>query len=246
MNFNLDKLRKDDICMKKFWSYVSNGEYCIGTTGQTVYVFNAITGNEIAKFKDLKYAYNVYFSPLKDIFVVKSAEGRLAVYCLENMKLIKKFRFSKIDEAQDEGCCFSKDGKKFYNIEGHGFIHSVIATYNTDTFERINIIDSGDKIEPQCIELDDSGRLFVLGYLRNEDGICRCGFISEFDNKQLLQIYEIPEEEYDFYNAFKNLEIMGFTDKAKKWSAFAYEDRDITGIENWKYPLVELWEKYAR
>lgn len=164
--------------MKKFWSYVSNGEYCIGTTGQTVYVFNAITGNEIAKFKDLKYAYNVYFSPLKDIFVVKSAEGRLAVYCLENMKLIKKFRFSKIDEAQDEGCCFSKDGKKFYNIEGHGFIHSVIATYNTD--------------------------------------------------------------------AFKNLEIMGFTDKAKKWSAFAYEDRDITGIENWKYPLVELWEKYAR
>lgn len=88
--------------------------------------------------------------------------------------------------------------------------------------------------------------MFVLGYLRNEDGICRCGFISEFDNKQLLQIYEIPEEEYDFYNAFKNLEIMGFTDKAKKWSAFAYENRDITGIENWKYPLVELWEKYAR
>lgn len=67
--------------MKKFWSYVSNGEYCVGTTGQTVYVFDAITGEEIAKFKD--------------------------------MKLIKKFRFLKVDGAQDEGFCFSKDGKNF-------------------------------------------------------------------------------------------------------------------------------------
>lgn len=140
--------------MKKFWSYVSNGEYCVGTTGQTVYVFDAITGEEIAKFKD--------------------------------MKLIKKFRFLKVDGAQDEGFCFSKDGKKFYNIEKHNFLHSVIAVYNTDTFERINIVDSGDEVEPKCIESDESGRVFVLGFLRSKDPIC--GFISKFDDYKLLKI----------------------------------------------------------
>ena len=230
--------------MKKFWGYVSNGEYCVGTTGQSVYVFNAITGDEMAKFKDIKYAYSAYFSPLKDILVVKSTEGRLAIYSLKDMKLIRKFRFSKIDGAQDEGCCFSKDGKKFYNIEKHDFTHSEIAIYNADTFERIHIVNGGDKVEPKYIESDDSGRLFVLGFLRNEERIC--GFISKFDDCKLLQLYEIPEDEYDFYAAFKNLEIMGFTDKAKKWSAFAYENRDITRIEDMKYPLVELWEKYAK
>lgn len=232
--------------MKNFWSYISNGEYCVGTTGQTVYVYNATTGDEIAKFKDIKYAYDAYFSPLKNIFVVKSAEGRLAIYSLEEMKLIKKFRFSKVDGAQDEGCCFSRDGKKFYNIERHDFLHSQIAIYNADTFERIGIVDSGDKVEPKHIEADDSGRVFVLGFLRTEDEIGRCGFISEFDDYKLLQLYEIPEEEYDFYDEFKDLEIMGFTDKAKKWSGFAYEGKDITGIEDLKYPLVELWEKYAK
>lgn len=63
MNFNLGKLRKDDICMKKFWSYVSNGEYCIGTTGQTVYVFNAITGNEIENLRILNMHIMFIFHP---------------------------------------------------------------------------------------------------------------------------------------------------------------------------------------
>lgn len=35
--------------MKNFWSYISNGEYCVGTTGQTVYVYNATTGDEVNK-----------------------------------------------------------------------------------------------------------------------------------------------------------------------------------------------------
>lgn len=32
--------------MKKFWSHISNGNYSVGTTGQTVYIYDE-NGNEI-------------------------------------------------------------------------------------------------------------------------------------------------------------------------------------------------------
>ena len=87
--------------MKNFLGYASNGEYSVGCTGQTVYLFNK-DGNELAKFKDLKYAYSPIISPDGKIFVVKSTEGRIAVYSLESVSLIKKFRFSKVNGSQDD------------------------------------------------------------------------------------------------------------------------------------------------
>ena len=47
--------------MKNFWSYIENGKYSIGCTGQTVYVYDQ-NGTELAKFKDLPYAYKAAFS----------------------------------------------------------------------------------------------------------------------------------------------------------------------------------------
>ena len=86
--------------MKKFWTYISNGRYSIGLTGSTVYVYGK-EGEELGKFKDLNYAYATVISPRGDIFVVKTTDGRMAVYSFEPLKLIKKFRFSKIDGGQD-------------------------------------------------------------------------------------------------------------------------------------------------
>ena len=102
--------------MKNFWGFTTNGKYSVGCTGQTVYLYDK-NGNELAKFKDIIYAYTPMISPDGTLFVVKSTEGRLAVYSLETFSLIKKFRFSKVDGAQDDGFCFSPNGKFFINIE---------------------------------------------------------------------------------------------------------------------------------
>ena len=88
----------------------------VGCTGQTVCLCDA-SGAELATFKDLKYAYTPMFSPKGDPFIVKSTAGWLAVYSLEPPKLVKKFKFSPLGAAQDEGCCFSPDGRLFFNIE---------------------------------------------------------------------------------------------------------------------------------
>lgn len=58
-------------------------------------------------------------------------------------------------------------------------------------------------------------------------------------------MYEISQEDYSFYRNFKSLERSGFTDKAKQWSGFIYDGVDMTGMENQRHPLSELWEKYA-
>ena len=36
--------------MKKFWGYVSNNEFSVGCTGQTVFLYDK-DGNELGKFK---------------------------------------------------------------------------------------------------------------------------------------------------------------------------------------------------
>ena len=87
--------------MPSFWSYIGNDRFNIGCTGQTVYVYDK-AGKELARFKDLIYAYLPVISPRGDHFVVKTTDGRMAVYSLETLSLVKKFRYSKVDGAQDD------------------------------------------------------------------------------------------------------------------------------------------------
>ena len=79
--------------MKSFKCFVSNGKYAIGCTGGSVYVYGS-DKNEIARFRDIRaYVYRAVISPDGKVFAVKSTEAWLAVYSLETMSLIKKFRF---------------------------------------------------------------------------------------------------------------------------------------------------------
>ena len=110
--------------MRSFWSYIKNDKYAVGCTGQTVYVYDN-AGAELAKFRDIIYAYMPMFFPNQNKFLVKSTDGRLAVYSLDELRLIKKFRFSKVDCAQDDGFCFSRDGRYFYNLERSAQIASL-------------------------------------------------------------------------------------------------------------------------
>ena len=89
--------------MKKFWGYVSNNKFSVGCTGQTVFLYDK-DGNELGKFKDIIYGYTPMISPDGKIFVVKSSDGRIAVYSLESFALIKKIRYTKFGD--DDGFCF--------------------------------------------------------------------------------------------------------------------------------------------
>jgi WD40 repeat protein len=227
--------------MKKFWSYITNGEYSVGCTGQTVYLFDR-NGNEIKKFKDIIYAYDPMFSPNGKIFIVKSAEGRLAVYSLESFSLVKKFRFSKVDCSQDDGFCFSPDGRYFINLERQGNdLHSAISVYNAKDFSRVSQLLLDENMMVSQIELAD-GEYYVLGFMRGTDRVMTNGFVGKFANGQIKDILPISEQEYEFYSAYLYLKMMGFTEKA-------YGDYFSVSLEKLRsadHSLAKLWLYYTK
>lgn len=222
-----------------FWGYIKNNKYAIGCTGWTVYVYDNM-GNELKKFNDITYAYAPMFCPEKNIFIVKSTEGRLAVYSLDTMELIKKFRFSKVDGAQDDGFCFSNDGKWFYNIERHvNDLITCLSVYDTSSFERVKQLFLEDSFQVLShIEYDTERKsLFVLGFMRAKKGILKkgvfdYGFVAELQEEKLINITKLTDEEYDYIRDFKHLELLGFTSKAKEWSGLKYDGYDLSNIES--------------
>lgn len=224
--------------MKKFWSYIENGSYCVGCTGQMVYVYDK-EGNELAKFKDLPYAYTPAFSPNGDLFIVKTTEGRLAVYATATLSLIKNFRYSKVDCSQDDGFCFSPDGKYFINLERHGdSTCNGISVYDTADFSRRahTLLDKNMGVSQ--IEAAD-GEYYVLGFFRNEYLEFFVGKYAEGEVKDLLRI---SQQEHDLYDMYLRLNANGFTEKAYRWS---YCEMPLEKIKYADLSLAKLWQQYA-
>lgn len=230
--------------MKKFWSYISNDKFSVGCTGQTVYLYDK-DGNELARFKDINYGYVPMFSPDGTLFIVKSTEGRIAVYSLETLSLIKKFRFSKVDGAQHDDFCFSPDGKLFINIERQkDDLHSAISIYDTTDFSRVNQITIGEDMMLRSIEYDEeTNAYYVLGFMRGADRVITHGFVAVFEDNQIKNIVAVPENEYDFYVPYMSLKLMGFTEKAYKWS---FMDCGLEDLKSMNYTLASLYKHYIK
>lgn len=223
--------------MPSFWTYITNGKYSVGCTGQTVYVYDK-DGNEKARFKDLTYAYCAEISPDSKTLAVKATDGRLAVYSLEKMKLIKKFRFSKVDGGHHEGFCFSADGSFLFNLESHGDgFERCLALYETENFNLIRQLFYGKEMYLSCIEYDAAfDSYFVIGILYRKFRKNKY-FAAEFKDDELKNVTDIKEKEYDFYNKFKDLEKSGFTKKKYRWS---YMDESLEELSSQKLKISDL------
>ncbi len=230
--------------MKKFWGYTSNDKFSVGCTGQTVYLYDK-DGNELCKFKDIIYAYTPMISPDGTFFIVKSTEEKLAIYSLETLSLVKKFRYSKLDIGQSEGFCFSADGKFFINIERHkSHLHSAISIYDTTDFSLFKRISFNDDIMLEYIEFDnDSNTYYLLGFNRNENHILKNGFIAKFENDSITDAINIPIKEHAFYRSYKHLEIMGFTEKSYEWSNI---DCTLDELKLMNLSLAKLYKHYNK
>lgn len=231
--------------MPSFWSFIGNEKYNIGCTGQTVYLYNK-SGEEIKKFKDLPYAYTAAISPKGDIFVVKTTEGRLAVYSFDPPALIKKFRFSKVDASQDDNFCFSSDGTKFYNIERHiDSCETALSIYDTKDFSlKKRILNNDFSVVLSSIEYCSSTEeIYLLGFYRNDDGVAFKYFVSKLKDDRLSDVVLISEREFDFYQAYIDLQMTGFSKKAYDWSYF---DMDVEELTKSDHSLSKLWSYYYK
>ena len=231
--------------MPKFWSYIKNHEFKIGCTGQTVYLYDK-NETEIARFKDLPYAYTAAISPNGDIFVVKTTEGRMAVYSFDPPALIKKFRFSKVDGGQDDNFCFSPDGTELYNIERHiDSCKTALSIYNTKDFSlKRRILNDDLSMVLTSIECcSNKNEIYLLGFFRDNNGVASRFFVGKLNGDTLTDVEIISGEEFEFYRMIINLKMSGFSNKAYDWS---YIDKDLEQLKNSDYSLSELWNEYCK
>ena len=230
--------------MANYWGYIHNEKYNIGLTGQTIFVYDK-NGNEVAKFKDLNYVDYAAISPNGDILAVKSSEGRMAFYSLDNMSLIKKFRFAKMSESSSGNLCFSPDGKKLYNIEGNiNPCNSSVSIYNmTELTREKRFFYEEENLSVQMVEYGkETNEIYLLGYLRDkETGVASEYFVGKLKDDNLKEVASISQKTHMFYDQYKDLEALGFTEKAYKWS---YIDMELEKLKKGQFSLENLWKKY--
>lgn len=230
----------------KFWTYIKTKKYDIGCMSRTVVVYDK-NGVEVTNFKDLTYACLGAVSPDERLLVIKSSEGIMAVYDLEQLKLIKKFRFSKIDYSQDDNFTFSPDGKYLYNIERQGTsLNSALSIYDTTDFQlQKRLFEEDRNTVIQIIEYDKATETYyVLGFIRTSGNSPAKDFVAKFVNDELQDMKYINGDvtfslTFKFY---KILEKSGFTEESYKWLVI---DKRVTldQIKNMDLSLASLWSK---
>lgn len=230
---------------KKYWTYLETSKYNIGLTSRTVYIYDK-NNNELATFKDLTYAYKGIISPNEEMLIIKSSEGRIAVYSLIEFKLIKKFRFSKVDGSQDDNFIFSPDSKYLFNIERHSkSTKTALSIYNTMDFSLDRRLLEDDDLIGLChIEYDQKADdYFILGLIRDSETRCASKFfISKFINDKLEDIRYIDQKQHGFILMAKNVETSGFTEESYKWN-FIFKTKSLNELKTMDLSLSSLWEQ---
>ena len=217
---------------KPFLSLISNERFQVGCTGQTVYVLDA-AGNELARFKDMTYAYYPALHPGGDIAAVYSNTGVMAIYSLSELRLITRFRVSAVKDTEtDRIPCFSPDGKYLYQIEGRtgDRLNSRLTIYSTTDYQPVaRLFEQGQKTMFSCIEIDRDGCVWLLGYFRKENR--NEFFVARLAGQTLQDVRMLNKYTYDFYQSAVFLKQQGFTETAFRWSQFAHMPKTKADLE---------------
>lgn len=219
--------------MRKFWGFYDNGTYRVGCNGSSIYVYDQ-NNKELARFKDIKYAYVGVFQPGTNIFVAKSTEGSLAVYDLEKSTLLKKIVITQ-NGAQDEGIVFSPDGKQLYNIEKpFSSTETQLTVYQTSDYTISNTLFANEiQLHLDCLEFSaDNEKGYILGFVRDENRVFEYGFVGQFLEERISEIKRLNHEEYNYIQAYKSWEQSGYTDKKLEWSRLkSYAEKPHVSLE---------------
>ena len=214
--------------MKNFWSYIQNDRFAVGCTGQCVYIYNP-EGRELACFRGLKYAYVPLFCPQKPLLAIKSTEPWLAFYDLDSLSLLQKLRLRKPNQQpQDAGCCFTKDGEAFVNLEYQNDLTSHLVVYDTREFSEQTRLFAGERLVLSHVEPEaDGDGCFLLGYERPEvinsieDNFY---FVARLSPQGGLKRRALSAERYFELRGLKAWELSGFTARKAQWTFMPPEE----------------------
>ena len=127
-----------------------------------------------------------------------------------------------MDFAQDDGFCFSPDGKFFYNIERFPVdTETRLRVYETENFTPVQ--ELGEKNLSEIFYDESRDRVQVLYFTRGADGSFDQGYAGTLEGETLAMLRKLSWEEYEFLRSWLSLRSSGFTEKAMEWSGLHYD-----------------------
>ncbi|MEN6420031.1 MAG: hypothetical protein ABFC73_14035 [Clostridiaceae bacterium] len=199
--------------MKKFYGVAQYKDYRVGCAGQTVYVTD-VRGTEIAHLKDISYAYTAAFSPNGRLLAVRSTTPWFAFYAPPDFRLVQKTRMRRPNnQPQDEGFCFSPDGKLFWSLEYQNDLTTHLVSYDTSTFAETGRFFEGGRYVFSHIEPTADGGYDLLGFRREPGEDDNSYWLVRFDGEKIVSRKSLTSFVCQRASTLKKIELGGFTER---------------------------------
>jgi len=199
--------------MREFYGVAQNNEFRVGCAGQTVYVYGK-SGEEIARLRDVTYAYAAAFSPNGSLLAVRSTTPWLAFYAPPDFRLVREVRMRRPNsQPQDDGFCFSPDGKLFWSLEYQNDLTTHLVSYDTKTFAEAGRFFEGARYVFSHIEPNAEGGYDLLGFRREPEADDNSHWIARFDDKRIISQTPLNRSVYQRASTLKKIELCGFTER---------------------------------
>ena len=200
---------------RKYMGFYDNGDYRVGCSGATVYVFDQ-SGAELCRFRDTPYIYSGAFQPGTNLFAAKSVRGYLAVYDPDRKTLKHKITLTH-RTAHDEGFAFSPDGKLFYDIDHYRPFRTRLVLYDTEDYTvKATLFSDDPTVFLTYIEFSPkTGLCYILGYDRDPiSNVGENGFIGILEGNTIREKRLIGSSKWFSLQSYQNWEKSGFTERA--------------------------------
>lgn len=204
----------------KLISYSIGTDWEAGCNSQSTYVFDH-EGNQLARFQDIRYTWLTMFCPEKPLLIVKGTKPKLAVYDMLSMSLLHKLDLrAAYGSPQDDGCCFTPDGRHLINSEfscKNNFC-STLRVYDTETFtERAALLTDQNMLISHIEHARDQGSLYLLGLDRGKNAAALEYGIYKYQSGRISGRRKLTSRQHLDINVQMRTKLSGSTAFARKW-----------------------------
>ncbi len=175
----LKKFRKSfEIKMSPDGKYISHN-------GGSVNLIDTENYTLVANFRDIKYPNHLCYSYDSKLLAVKSTQRKIAIYDLENQKLINIYRLKRNSQPQDCGFCFTVDNKYILNLVYTNELLGYISKIDIETFEEERFFEECTYAFESIQYVSERKQYLISGFDRNKQVDKSTSFImwyTESDN----------------------------------------------------------------
>jgi len=173
-----------------------------------------VQGTEIARLKDIPYTYAAAFSPDGSLLAVRSTTPWTAFYAPPDFRLVQKVRMRRPNsQPQDDGFCFSPDGKLFWSLEYQNDLTTHLVSYDTQTFAETSRFFEGERYVFSHIEPSLDGGYDLLGFRREPGEADNSYWLARFDGITIVKQKPLTCSVHQRASTLKKIELCGFTER---------------------------------